>query len=212
MTSSDSVTTTFWQGGSGVPSGPPGLPDLGSAASTVMSQVAAAESGHVVSYHGGAFTSRYWSTGAIVPYLIEVLPLAQVRRIGDELAEQLRGPGSGLDDIPLRAFAETIRLYLDPRPSTRFTAATFGAVQAAAAGVLLGAVSWPGVTGTVQGSADGILAQSHLLPLPDGDLVPLRPADLASLIDALGTAVAAADPALDPQWQQLLEFATAAQA
>lgn len=212
MSSPASVTPAPWQGSLGTVAGPPGLPALDSAASLILSQEAGGESGTVVSYAGGIFRSQFWSTGGIVPFLIENLPPAEVRRIGEQLSRQLSDAGTGLDDIPLRAFAETIRLYLDPHPSTRFTAATFGAIQATAAGVLLGAVSWPGVTGTVQGSAEGIGAQSHLPALPDGDLVPLRPADLSSLVDALGTAVAAADAPLDPQWQQLLEFATDAQA
>ena len=202
-------TTEPWQGGLTAAGAPPGLPDLSSGGLTIVTQqsaVASGASGALVSYHEGIFTRQFWSTGPPVPFLIEILPRQQVHKILDQVIEQLRGPGSGLDDIPLRAFAEAARLYLEPDPSDRFTAAVFGPITQPSPGELTGEVSWPsGTAGTVLGSTSGVSAQTHLAPVPAGNPTPLREADLRSLALALENAVATQP--IDPLWQQMLSFA-----
>jgi hypothetical protein len=199
-------TTGTWEGGLAVPVDPPAPPDIGSGTITIVSQGSTADSGTLVSYSGGIFTSQFWSTGPPVPLLIEILPPQEVRKIGEEVAEQLRGPGSGLDDIPLRAFVETVRLYLEPEASDRFTVAVFGSITQVNPGELLGEVSWPGgIAGTVLGSADGVSAQTHLAAMPAGNPAPLREADQRSLVLALESTLAT--EAIDPLWQQMLSFA-----
>jgi hypothetical protein len=200
-------TTEPWQGGLTAAGGPPGLPDLSSGGLTVVTQQSAtAASGALVCYQAGVFTRQFWSTGPPVPLLIELLPRQQVQQVLDQVLESLRGPGSGLDDIPVRAFAEAARLYLEPGPSDRFTEAVFGSIAQPNPGELTGDVSWPsGTAGTVLGSANRVSAQTHLAPVPAGNPTPLREADLRSLVQALEKAIATAP--IDPLWQQMLTFA-----
>ncbi len=195
-----------WQSGFPAPTPPPALPDLDTGSITIVSQGSTPDSGSLVRYAGGIFTSQFWSTGPAVPLLIEVLQPDALRKIRHEVAEQLHATGSGLDDIPLLAFAEAARLYLEPDASDRFTAAVFGAVTEPGPGEFLGTVSWPGgVVGMVLASGQEVSAQTHLPPVPAGNLTPLREADLRSLVEALDGALASA--AIDPLWQQVLSIA-----
>ena len=199
-------TTGPWQGGFPAPNPPPDLPDLDSGSVTIVSPGATADSGSLVRYTGGFFISQSWSTGPPVPLLIEVLQPDAIRKIRHEITEQLHGPGSGLDDIPLRAFAEAARLYLEPQASDRFTTATFGSITQVSPGEFAGNVSWPaGVAGTVLASGQKVSAQTHLAAVPAGNPAPLREADLQSLVQALDSAVAAGG--IDPLWQQVLSIA-----
>jgi len=194
------------QGSLSFPVAPPGLPDVGSAAIAVISQLPAADSGALVSYLAGVFTRQFWTTGPAVPLLIEILPAEAVRQVRDQVARQLCGPGSGLDDLPLRIFVEAASLYLERDASGRFTSAAFGPITEVASGELQGEVAWPGgVAGTVVGSAGRIAAQTHLAPVAAGEPVPLREADLRSLVLALDNAVAT--QTVDPQWQTMLGLA-----
>lgn len=200
MASPSAETSGPWQGGFLGSD----FPDGGTIA--IASELPEAGTGILISYSEGAFTRRFWTTGPPVPLLIEVLTPEDVKAIGDQVAEQLRGPGSGLDDIPVRDFLETVRLYLEPGTSDRFTAAVFGAIAQVNPGELQGQVSWPGdVVGVVLGSADGVSAQTHLAHLSAGTLAPLRNADLRSLVLALE--VATTTSTIDPLWQQMLNFA-----
>ncbi len=203
--SSEPAAAELWQGGLTAAGPPPGLPDLSSGGITVVAQQSAtAVTGALVCYQGGAFTRQFWTTGPPVPLLIESLSRGQVRQILDQVLEQLRGPDTGLDDIPLRAFAETARLYLEPKPSDRFAEAAFGPIAQPSPGDLTGEVSWPsGTVGTVLGSASAISAQTHLASVPAGNPAPLREADLRSLALALENAT----QPIDPLWQQMLSFA-----
>jgi len=195
-----------WQGGFCLPLPPPAIPDLSSAAIAILTQSPTAESGQLVSYFAGAFTLQFWSAGSPVPLLVEILPPEQVRKIRDQVVDQLHNGASGLDAVPLRAFAEAARLYLQPEASERFAAAQFGAITAPSPGELAGQLSWPsGVAGTVLGSGQKISAQSHLAAVPAMNPAPLRQADLTSLILALGQALATQP--LDPLWQQMLSLA-----
>jgi hypothetical protein len=195
-----------WQGGFPAPNPPPALPDLDSGSITIVSQGPTAGSGNLVRYANGVFTSQFWSTGPPVPFLIEVLQPDAVRKIRHQVVEQLHGPGSGLDDIPLLAFVEAARLYLEPQASDRFTTATFGPIAEANPGEFVGNVSWPaGVAGTVLASGQQVSAQTHLAEVPAGNPAPLREADLKSIVDALDSAVAAGG--IDPLWQQVLTIA-----
>lgn len=193
--------TGLWQGGfSG-----PGLPALGGAV-IIAAQLPDDGAGILVSYSGGIFTRQFWTTGPLVPQFIEVLSPEQIHAIKDQVAAQLVGLGSGLDDIPLWDFVETVRMYYEPEASERFTVAAFGSIAEITPGTLEGEVSWPGgVVGTVVGSADGVLAQSHLAHVAAANPAPLREADLESLLLALHGALA--NPATGPLWQQMLIFA-----
>jgi hypothetical protein len=190
-----------WQGGfSG-----PGLPALGGAV-LIAAQLPDDGAGILVSYSGGIFTRQFWTTGPPVPQIIEILPAGEVKAIRDQVAEQLQSPGSGLDDIPLREFVEAVRLHFEREPSDRFEEAVFGSITQASPGSLQGQVTWPGdVIGTVQGSADGVSAQSHLANIAAGNPAWLRNADLQSLVIALQDALATS--ATDPLWQQMLTYA-----
>jgi hypothetical protein len=190
-----------WQGGfSG-----PGLPALGGAL-VIAAELPDDGAGILVSYSGGIFTRQFWTTGPPVPQIIEILPPGEVKAISDQVAEQLEGPGSGLDDIPLREFVETVRLHFEQEPSDRFEEAVFGSITQASPGGLQGQVTWPGdVIGTVLGSADGVSAQSHLANIAAGNPAWLRNADLQSLVIALQDALATS--ATDPLWQQMLTYA-----
>lgn len=196
-----SEATGPWAGGfSG-----PGLSDLGGAL-IIAAELPDAGTGILVSYSEGRFTSQFWTTGPPVPQFIEVLSREQVYAMRDQVESQLRGPGSGLDDIPLRDFVETVRMYFEQEASDRFTTAAFGSITQAADGSLEGQLSWPGdVVGTVVGSTGGVSAQSHLRYLAAGNPAPLRSADLQSLILALHSALARS--AINPLWQQMLTFA-----
>ena len=190
-------TTGPWQGS---PSGTglPGNSDDG--AVIIASEQAEGATGIMVSYADGQFTSRFWSAGPPIPLFIEILSPASVKAIRDQVAQQLQGPGSGLDDIPLRDFVETARLYLETETSGRFTEAVFGSIAQVTPGEAQGQVSWPGdVVGTVLSNGS---AQTHLAHLPAADPAPLRRADLRSLVSALQKALA--NPGLDPLWQQVL--------
>jgi hypothetical protein len=195
------AATGPWAGGfSG-----PGLSELGGAV-IIAAELPDAGTGILVSYSGGRFTRQFWSAGPPVPQFIEVLSPEQIHAIKDQVAAQMVGIGSGLDDIPLRSFVETVRMYFEPDASERFTSAAFGSITEITPGTLAGELSWPGdVVGTVVGSADGVLAQSHLAHVAAADPVPLREADLESLLLALHGALA--NPAIDPLWQQMLIFA-----
>lgn len=194
-------TTGPWEGGFIGP----GLSDLISGEVIILSELPEAGTGIAVSYSGGIFTRRFWTTGPPVPLIIEILSPEEVKAIGDQVHDQLRGAGSGLDDIPLRAFLETVRLYLDPAASDRFTTAVFGSIVQVNPGELQGEVSWPGdVVGTVL-SVDGVSAQSNLAHVPAGNPAPLRKADLRSLVFALENAIATS--VIDPLWQQMLTLA-----
>lgn len=195
------AATGPWAGGfSG-----PGLSNLGGAV-IIASELPDAGTGILVSYSGGRFTRQFWTTGPPIPQFIEVLSPEQIHAIEDQVAAQLVGPGSGLDDIPLRDFVETVRMHFEPEASERFTVAAFGSITEVAPGTLEGEVSWPGdVVGTVAGSTDGVLAQSHLAHVAAANPAPLRDADLQSLLLALHGALA--NLAIDPLWQQMLIFA-----
>jgi hypothetical protein len=190
-----------WQGGfSG-----PGLPALGGAV-VIAAQLPDDGAGILVSYSGGIFTRQFWTTGPPVPQIVEILPPGEVKAIRDQVAEQLQGPGTGLDDIPLRDFVETVRLHFEQEPSDRFEEAVFGSITQASPGSLQGQVTWPGdVIGTMLGSADGVSAQSHLANIAAGNPAWLRNADLQSLVIALQDALATS--AIDPLWQQMLAYA-----
>jgi hypothetical protein len=199
-----------WQGGFSVPTLPSAIPNFDSATITIAQQ-SAAQSGVLVSYRRGIFTKQFWSTGIPVPHLIEVLKPAAVRELRDQVVEQLGLHGSGVDDLPLRAFVTTADVYLGHEPSTRFDRVTFGSIARPAPGEVMGDVAYRnGVTGTILGSGDGISAQSHLAPFPAGYLAPLRLGDLRSLISALDDALASG--AIDPLWRQMLTFAKQAEA
>jgi hypothetical protein len=195
------AATGPWAGGfSGV-----GLAELGGAV-IIASELPDAGTGILVSYSGGRFTRQFWTTGPAVPEFIEVLSPEQIQAIGDQVEAQLVGPGTGLDDIPLWDFVETVRMYFEPEASERFTLARFGSITEPTPGTLEGEVSWPGdVTGTVVGSADGVLAQSHLAHVAATDPAPLRDADLQALLLALHGALA--NKEIDPLWRQMLVFA-----
>jgi len=183
-------TTGPWQGTlSGI-----GLPDNSDDGAVIIAaEQAAGPTGILVSYADGQFTSRFWSAGPPIPLLIEILSPASVKAIRDQVAQQLQGPGSGLDDIPLRDFVET-------ETSDRFTEAVFGSIAQVTPGEAQGQVSWPGdVVGTVLSNGS---AETHLAHLPTADPAPLRQADLRSLVSALQKALA--NPGLDPLWQQVL--------
>lgn len=194
-------TTGSWEGGFAGP----GFSDLSDGAVIIVSQLPEAGTGILVSYSEGIFTRQFWTTGPPVPMLIELLSPEEVKAIGDQVAEQLRDSGSGLDDTPLRAFLETVRLYLETEASDRFTEAVFGSIVQTNQAELQGQVSWPGdVVGTVL-SADGVSAQTHLAQVPAGNPVPLRKADLRSFVFALEGALST--QAIDPLWQQMLSAA-----
>jgi hypothetical protein len=205
-----SATDNPWEGGCSVPVLPPDVPVFDSAA-IVVAQQSDAQTGVVISYRRGIFTRQSWSTGPPVPFLIEVLKPDAVREIRDQVAEQLLTPGTGLDNLPLRAFLAAADVHLNPEPSTRFNAAAFGAISEQVPGRFLGVVTYPnGVAGTLLGSDAEVSVESHLAPFPAGNLVPLRVGDLRSLIAALEAALAAGST--DPLWQQMLAFAQQAAA
>ena len=193
--------TGLWQGGfSG-----PGLPALGGAV-VIAAQLPDDGAGVLVSYADGVFTRQFWTTGPPVPQIIEILKPDEVAAIRDQVAEQLRSPGSGLDEVPLREFVEAVRLHFTQDASHRFADAVFGPITQTSPQSLQGQVTWPGdVIGTVLGSADGVSAQSHLANVAAGNPAWLRNADLRSLVIALQQALGTAH--LDPLWQQMLAFA-----
>jgi hypothetical protein len=190
-----------WQGGfSG-----PGLPSLDGAI-VIAAELPDDRAGVLVSYSGGIFTQQFWTTGPPVPHIVQILQPDEVRAVRDQVAGQLRGPGSGLDDIPLREFVEAVRLHFEEEPSERFAEAVFGSITQASPLGLQGQVTWPGdVIGTVLGNADGVSAQSHLANVAAGNPAWLRSADLQSLVSALHKALAAGQ--IDPLWQQMLSYA-----
>ena len=122
------------------------------------------------------------------------------------VVEQLRAPGSGLDEVPLREFVEAVRLHFQQDASHRFAEAVFGSITQSSPQGLQGQVTWPDdVIGTVLGNADGISAQSHLANVAAGNPAWLRSSDLRSLVIALNQALDTAQ--LDPLWKQMLAFA-----
>jgi hypothetical protein len=180
----------------------PGLSDLAAGAMVLASEQGQAGTGVLVTYSEGAFTRRFWSDGPPIPLIIEILPPEELKALGDQLDAQLEGAGSGLDDIPLRDFAEAIRLHLSSQASSRFAAAAFGSIATVNPGEFLGQVSWPGdVVGTIAASAGAISAQTHLAHLGTGDPAPLRKADIRSLVLALQAST------VNAQWEQVLSFA-----
>ena len=155
-----------------------------------------------MTYSGGIFRRQLWTDGPPIPLIIELLTPADLKVLRDRLAAQLQDPGSGLDDIGLRAFLEALRLQLSPDTSDRFATAVFGTIAASNPGEFLGQVSWPGdVTGTIAASAAGIAAQSRLAHLAAASPVRLRPADVRSLVVALQAAPVSAP------WEQVLNLA-----
>lgn len=196
--------TAPWQGGFSVPVQPPVPPAFGSA--TIMIAQQSGTTGTVVSYANGIFTRQFWSEDGAVPLIVEVLQPSALREIRDQVVEQLECPGSGLDDLPLRAFVEAVGVQLRCTPSDRFAEATFGPITQPAPHELLGVVTFPNdVTGTVLGSIAGVSAETHLSALPAGRPTPLRVGDLRSLVWTLEIALATQD--IDPLWQQMLSCA-----
>lgn len=193
-----------WQGGFSVPVQPPAPPAFGSA--TIMIAQQSGRTGTLVSHADGIFTRQYWSEDGAEPLLIEVLQPAELREIRDQVVAQLEGSGSGLDDLPLRAFVEAAGIQLRSTPSDRFAQASFGCITEHAPDELLGVVTFPDdVTGTVLGSARGVAAETHLSALPPGPPTPLRVGDLRSLVWTLEIALATQE--IDPLWQQMLSVA-----
>jgi hypothetical protein len=190
-----------WQGGfSG-----PGLPALDGAI-VIAAQLPEDGAGVLVSYTGGIFTQQFWTTGPPVPRVVQILKPDEVRAVRDQIASQLQGPGSGLDDVPLREFVEAVRLHFDETASGRFAEAVFGSITQASPLGLQGQVTWPGdVIGTVLGNVEGVSAQSHLANVAAGNLAWLRSADLQSLVIALHKALDAGQT--DPLWQHMLTYA-----
>lgn len=190
-----------WQGGTSKLIFPPSLPAFGSGALAIVSQ-SDSSSGTVVSYLGGIFTSQFWSTGHAVPFLIRDLNAEEIGTIRDQVSDQLKGPSTGLDEVPLRAFVEAATVYLAAR-SGRFTGALFGPISEFAAEEFLGAVTWAcGTVGTVVASQQGVSAQTHIPPQTAGPPAALRKGDLQSLISALRKALRARGGSVDPAWQQ----------
>ena len=68
--------------------------DFGSGALTLVSQTDAS-SGSLVSYVGGIFTARFWTTGHPVPFLVSELDAEDVQAPRDDLDEQLEGRSTG---------------------------------------------------------------------------------------------------------------------
>jgi len=190
-----------WQGGfSG-----PGLPALDGAV-VIAAQLPEDGAGVLVSYSGGIFTQQFWTTGPPVPQIVQILQPHEVRAVRDQVAGQLLGPGTGLDDIPLREFVEAVRLHFEEEPSGRFAEAVFGSITQASPLGVQGQVTWPGdVIGTVLGNADGVSAQSHLANVAAGNPAWLRIADLRSLAIALHKALDVGQ--IDPLWRQMLAYA-----
>jgi hypothetical protein len=142
-----------------------------------------------------------------VPFRVRELDSEDVKALRDELTEQLEGPSTGLDDLPLRAFVAAADAYVASR-SDRFSGATFGAISAVAPSELLGELGWPGsAVGTVLGSKQGVSGQSHIPPQPASDPAPLRRAERRSLIAALIAAERDCANSLDPLWSELRIFA-----
>ena len=193
--------TGLWQGGfSG-----PGLPALGGAV-VIAAQLPDDGAGVLVSYASGIFTRQFWTTGPPVPQIIEILEPDEVAAVRDQVAEQLRAPGSGLDEVPLREFVEAVRLHFQQDASHRFAEAVFGSITQSSPQGLQGQMTWPDdVIGTVLGNAVGISAQSHLANVAAGNPAWLRSSDLRSLVTALNQALDTAQ--LDPLWKQMLTFA-----
>jgi hypothetical protein len=195
-----------WQGGLAHPVGPPSRPQFGSGALTLVSQTDAS-SGSLVSYVGGIFTAQFWTTGHPVPFLVRELDAEDVKALRDELSEQLEGPSTGLDEVPLRAFVAAADAYVAAR-SGRFSGAALGPISRPAPGELLGELSWPsGTVGTVLASKQGVSGQSHIPPLPASDPVPLRGGELRSLISALSELQRGCSHGVDPLWSELRDLA-----
>jgi hypothetical protein len=196
--------TTPWQGGFSVPVQPPAPPAFGSATIVIAQQ--SGTTGVLVSYANGIFTRQFWSQDGTVPLFVEVLQPSVLRQIRDQVVEQLECPGSGLDDLPLRAFVEAVSVQLRCTPSDRFAEASFGPITQPAAEGVLGVLTFPNdVTGTVLGSFTGVSAETHLSAVPAGRPTPLRVGDLRSLVWTLEVALATQD--IDPLWQQMLSYA-----
>src|SRR6202167_5014074 len=106
--------TGLWQGGfSG-----PALPALGGAV-VIAAQLPDDGAGVLVSYAGGIFTRQFWTTGPPVLQIIETLGPAEFAAVREQVSEQLRAPGSGLDEVPLREFVEAVRLHFQLDASHR---------------------------------------------------------------------------------------------
>lgn len=202
-------TTTPWQGGfSGQPD-PPAPPNLVVGTIVVVQAASAEGTGVQITYMDGAFYKSFWTLGSsAVPTLIEMLTPATVKQIRTQLVDQLASSATGLDDVPLKAFAEAAHQYLQSRSSERFSTAVFGTIteQTTPSLFLDGAISFPnGVVGTIQYTAGRIVAETHLSVLaaaPPSPPAPLRVADLRSLAQALQLALSD-QPGIDPAWQQV---------
>lgn len=201
MTSPSAVTsdtTGPWEAGFAGP----GLTELEGGALIIAAESPDAGTGIMVTYAEGVFRRQFWTDGPPIPLIVEILGPGELKVLRDQLAVQLQGPGSGLDDTGLRAFLEALRLQLSPDTSDRFAAAAFGSIVEQNPGEFLGQVSWPGdVAGTVQASAGGVSAQSSLAHLTASAPAPLRLADVRSLVAALQAAPVSAP------WEQVLSFA-----
>ena len=166
-----------------------------------------ASSGSLLSYASGRFTAQFWTIGHPVPFLVRELDPEDVKALRDELAEQLGGPSTGLDEVPLRAFMAAADAYTASR-SNRFSEATFGTISGEAPGELLGELSWGGgAVGSVLASKHGVSVQSHIPPQPASDAVRLRGAELRSLISALTPGPGSPAQDRDPLWSELRGFA-----
>ncbi len=71
---------------------------------------------------------QFWTIGHPVPFLVCELDAEDVRALRDELSEQLEGPSTGLDDVPLRAVVAVADAYVAAR-SGRFSGAALGPIS-----------------------------------------------------------------------------------
>ena len=197
-----------WQGGLAQPVGPPSRPRFGTGALTLVSQTDAS-SGSVVPYVGGIFAAQFWTVGHPVPFLVRELdprrPSAARRAVraarGAERRAR-RGPaagvrrgGRGVRRDPVGAVLRRA-LARDLHPRSR---RGIGGAQLAQRRDRNSAREPAGGRGPVAHPSQ-----------PAGELVPLRDADLRSLIAALAAAERTTGEGIDPLWSELREFAQAA--
>jgi hypothetical protein len=116
-----------------------------------------------------------------------------------------------LDPGVFRMFVHHLAYNIEHRPSTRFTAARFGAIVRTTSGALVGHFGiGVDVVGTLHDTRRSITVETHVVPLHPNRFRHLSEADRQSLTAALDGAIKDTGAEVDPLWQQVLQDLTAA--
>ena len=161
-----------------------------------------------VTFHEGTFRVRAEAATGSAERELTVDEMAALLGVLRDAAPGTTDAGADLDPTALGAFVHVLDETLRQRPATPFERARFGEIVRDAAGSILGQLAFGAdVVGTVHDIGGTISFEQHPVPLQPSSFHPLSATERAALVTALERYLAAARPAPDPLWEQVLQDA-----